>query len=747
MDRENLKNELAAFLGRFSRAYEPGVTATAAWDTALKGCGCAEVASSLREVGRAWAEGGRLADAFRKPELTSETVATALYIGEEVGALKKIAEQTGHALADGLVPVQKLTKADLPEHSGQLRQFLAALTFLVDVGCPLLTGLRAVQADLDDCEITEAIGIVASEIQGGSTLSEAMEVKAPAGAFPPVVYTMVRAGEAGGVLDVILQRLVKGMDKGVLGLARPDPAELTEGAAQAERARIWYLMGSLISSGVPILEAFELLRDDTIDPALQGWLGTTKDALRGGSVIAECMRDSEFQFQESEIEAINRGEETGDLPRMLFELADQLSGGCPGDTEELVGVPAGGAGSEVKVAPETSGDEEPGSGRQEAPVVKLVNLVLQQAIKDNATDVHFETYEDRFVIRYRVDGTLYEMQPPPRHLALAILSRLKIMGGLDIAERRLPQDGRIELNISGERIDLRVSTLPTVTGEHCTLRILRPEKALLGLEHLGLSAADLATMRSWGQTPNGLFVLSGPVGSGKTTTLLSVLHEINRPSQRIITVEDPVEYRLSGISQIEVKRRIGLDMPRAIVSALRQEPDVLALARVEQPEALGLACRAAMDGRLVFAEINAADAVSAILRMLDMGCEAALLSGALAGVCSQRLVRKLCACRREVGVVELDEREREAVKGRSAKRYFVPNGCEECHKLGFKGRTGIYELLTVTDELRAAVRKGASPKRLGKVVGKQHFTSMRDDGLAKAATGETSVAEILRVTG
>jgi len=748
MDRQNLKNELAAFLGRFSQAYGPGVTATAAWDTALKACGCAEAASSLREVGRAWIEGGRLADAFRKQELASDTVATALYIGEEVGALQKIAEQTGKGLADGLVPVQKLTKADLPEQAEQLRQFLAALTFLVYVGCPLVRALRAIQTDLGDCEITEAIGIVGSEIEGGSSLSEAMKVKAPEGTFPPIVCTMVRAGEAGGVLDVILQRLVKGIEKGVLGLERPGRAEFTAETAEAERARVWYLLGMLISSGVPVLEAFELVRDDTLDPALQDWLASTKDTLRSGGVIAECMRGSEFQFQDFEIEAIERGEELGDLDTMLFELADQLSGADSVGREELVGVPAGGdAGSELVVALEEAFVADPGDARDEAPVVKLVNLVLQQAIKDNATDVHFEVYDDRFVIRYRVDGTLYEMMPPPKHLALAILSRLKIMAGLDIAERRLPQDGRIELNVSDERIDLRVSTLPTVTGEHCTLRILRPERALLGLEHVGLCRADLVTMRSWAQATKGVFVFSGPVGSGKTTTLYSVLHEINRPSQRIITVEDPVEYRLSGISQIEVRRRIGLDMPRTIVSALRQQPDVLVLARGVEPEALGMVCRTALDGRLVFVEMDAAGAASAIVRMLDMGCDAALLSGALAGVCSQRLVRKLCACRREADVWELDERERQAVKGRDPKRYFLPNGCDECHKLGFKGRTGIYELLTVTDELRAAVRKGASPKRLGKVVGKQRFTSMREDGLAKAAEGETSVAEVLRVTG
>jgi general secretion pathway protein E len=379
--------------------------------------------------------------------------------------------------------------------------------------------------------------------------------------------------------------------------------------------------------------------------------------------------------------------------------------------------------------------------------VRLVNLILLQANKDRASDIHFESYEDKFAVRYRVDGILYEMEPPPRRLGPAILSRIKIMARMDIAEKRLPQDGRIELRVQGESIDLRVSTIPTVTGEHCVIRILRRNDALISLDHLELTKDLLGTLKSWAQSPNGLVVISGPAGSGKTTVLYALLNWINRPNRRIITVEDPVEYRLPGISQMQVNTQLGLNASRSIESALRQDPDVLALTLIDDVDTLTSACKAVLTGHLVLANLMASSATGAIARMLNLGCEPSILAGSLQGISCQRLVRRLCECKRQVALKDLTPLERKVLGSHVQGPYFVAQGCEKCHQIGYRGRVAIFEMVPITEDLRGAILKRRPERRLEKLLARHGARSLWDDGLDKAAAGITSVAEVLHVTG
>jgi general secretion pathway protein E len=366
----------------------------------------------------------------------------------------------------------------------------------------------------------------------------------------------------------------------------------------------------------------------------------------------------------------------------------------------------------------------------DAPIIRMLNALLTQAAKDAASDIHIEPYERSSSVRFRIDGTLREVVQPNKALHAALISRLKIMAELDIAEKRLPQDGRISLRIGGRAIDVRVSTLPSSHGERAVLRLLDKTESKFTLEALGMSGDVLATFDGLVHQPHGIVLVTGPTGSGKTTTLYASLGRIDTATTNILTVEDPVEYELPGIGQTQVNPKIDLSFAKALRAILRQDPDVIMIGEIRDFETAQIAIQASLTGHLVLATLHTNDAPSAVTRLIDMGVEPFLLSSSLLGVQAQRLVRKLCpACRRVDG------------EGR-----WHPVGCAECANTGYRGRTGVYELMVADDPLRALIHNRASEKELFDSARAAGYRTMREDGERLVAAGVTSLEELLRVT-
>jgi type IV pilus assembly protein PilB len=383
-----------------------------------------------------------------------------------------------------------------------------------------------------------------------------------------------------------------------------------------------------------------------------------------------------------------------------------------------------------------------------APVRKLINMVFLLAIKDKASDIHFEPFEDEYKMRYRCDGTLYEMVPPPRHLAMAIASRIKVMSNLDIAERRLPQDGRIELNVGGNPVDMRVSVLPTMFGESVVIRVLDRTVVSLDLNKVGMEQETLAQFRELIAKPNGIILVTGPTGAGKTTTLYSALNELNVISDKIITTEDPVEYEIDGIIQCPINHEIGLTFSSALRSILRQDPDKILVGEIRDLETAEIAVQASLTGHIVFSTLHTNDAPSSITRLRDMGLEPYLITATLEGVLAQRLVRKICEdCRTEFEpspemLMELNLRPAD-VKG---KKFYYGRGCDRCNNTGYRGRTGIYELLIMNDDLRDLVSDNASTDALRNACRRAGMRTLREAGLRSIYKGTTTIDEVVRET-
>jgi general secretion pathway protein E len=384
----------------------------------------------------------------------------------------------------------------------------------------------------------------------------------------------------------------------------------------------------------------------------------------------------------------------------------------------------------------------------QAPVTQLVNAILLEAVKQRASDVHVEPYADRIKVRYRVDGFLYEQPAPPKNLEAALVSRLKVMARLDIAERRLPQDGMASVRVGEREIDIRVSTVPVAEGERVVLRILNRDNALLPLGDLGMPDDLLASVAKLIKEPNGIILVTGPTGSGKTTTLYAALQQLDTKRINVLTIEDPIEYQLPDIGQMQVKPKIGLTFSQGLRHILRQDPDVIFVGEVRDLETAEIAVRASLTGHLVFTTLHTNDAASAVVRLADMGIERYLLGAALRGVLAQRLVRRLCpACRKSThpSLEELEGmgRWRSRVEGKQVWRAV---GCDRCLG-GYRGRTGIYELLVVTPALQEAIRHGAESEDLREQAGRLGMRAMAEQGIDKVLAGETSLAEILRSIG
>jgi type IV pilus assembly protein PilB len=385
---------------------------------------------------------------------------------------------------------------------------------------------------------------------------------------------------------------------------------------------------------------------------------------------------------------------------------------------------------------------------ESAPVRKLLNMVLLMAIRDGASDIHFEPFEHEFQIRLKADGVLQEMVPPPKHLAFAITTRIKVMANLDIAERRLPQDGRIELMVGGHPVDLRVSVLPTLFGESVVMRVLDRGVVSLSLDNLGMDADILRRFRTIIKRPNGIVLVTGPTGSGKTTTLYSSLSELNDIEDKIITTEDPVEYDIEGIVQCPIDTEIGNTFAACLRAILRQDPDRILVGEIRDTETAEIAVQAALTGHMVFSTLHTNDAPATVTRLRDMGVPPFLITATVEAILAQRLVRRVCKnCKEEVtpGADVLADLEitSDQIVG---KKFYRGKGCEKCHNSGYKGRVGLYELLIMTDELRDMVVRNASTEELREVARRGGMITLRDSGMVAVYDGQTTAEEVIRET-
>ena len=383
----------------------------------------------------------------------------------------------------------------------------------------------------------------------------------------------------------------------------------------------------------------------------------------------------------------------------------------------------------------------------EAPVVRLVNLLIEEALVADASDIHIEPFEDTLRVRYRIDGLLYDQEAPPRRLQAALTSRIKIMAEMNIAERRLPQDGRIRVTASGgRRVDIRVSTVPTIHGESIVMRLLDRSSVFLPFDRLGFSSGTARAFNTLIRRPHGILLVTGPTGSGKTTTLYAALDKINRPDLKIITVEDPVEYQLKGVNQIPVKPKIGLSFAAGLRHIVRQDPDVIMVGEIRDLETAEIAIQAALTGHLVFSTLHTNDAPSAVTRLQDMGCEPYLLSSVLNGVLAQRLVRRICQACRAPHHPDPAELLAIGVADVTGAELFRGKGCDDCRGTGYRGRSGIYELFGITEEVRSLIVRKASAGEIRRHAVENGMVTLREDGWARVCAGLTTVEEILRVT-
>ena len=384
----------------------------------------------------------------------------------------------------------------------------------------------------------------------------------------------------------------------------------------------------------------------------------------------------------------------------------------------------------------------------DTPIIRFVNLIMQQAIRDKASDIHFEPFEDQFRIRYRIDGALYEMAPPPKNLAVPVISRIKVLSNLNIAERRIPQDGRIKMTIAGRPVDIRVSTLPTQFGESVVLRVLDKSVVNLDLENLSMSADILSSIRGLVNRPNGIFIVTGPTGSGKTTTLYSALREVNKVGIKILTAEDPVEYEIDGIMQVAVNHQVGLDFAKCLRSFLRQDPDKIMVGEIRDLETAAIAVQASLTGHVVLATLHTNDAPGAVTRLVDMGLEPYLISASLEGVLGQRLVRRICRhCRTpyepEQELIEVLNIDPLQIADKS---FYYGKGCADCNQTGYRGRQGLFEMMMITDPIRELITQRAPTLVLKQKAIEQGMNTLRNDGIRAIFDGATTIEEVLKYT-
>ncbi len=402
----------------------------------------------------------------------------------------------------------------------------------------------------------------------------------------------------------------------------------------------------------------------------------------------------------------------------------------------------------LKLGGDLPGVDDDTVSEDDAPIIRLVYMVITEAIKRRASDIHLEPLEKRFRVRYRIDGVLHEVENPPKRLQLAIISRLKIMAQISIAEKRIPQDGRIQVKLTDRELDLRVSSLPTEHGESIVMRILDKEGLKLGLPELGFLSDDQNTFEKIISLPDGIFLVTGPTGSGKTTTLYACLNYINRPDRKIITVEDPVEYQLSGINQVQVRAEIKMTFSAALRAMLRQAPNIIMIGEIRDAETGHIAINASLTGHMVFSTLHTNDAPSAVTRLIDIGVKPFLVSASLRATMAQRLVRRVCAkCREQYQATDRELRSLSINDEEAASaRFMRGKGCESCNGTGFRGRMGIFEIFMLNEEIRSLIYENTSTQKLRAKARQLGMRSMREDGIRKVTSGMTTFEEVLNVT-
>jgi general secretion pathway protein E len=505
--------------------------------------------------------------------------------------------------------------------------------------------------------------------------------------------------------------------------------------AVARQHRLTYLSRDELPSPLPVLKNLspKYLKQYTVCPvSVEGGVLTVATADPLNPVIADDLRQSTGLDVRLVV----------CLPEAITEAIDRTYEG--GGTTALQRIVEG-----MEDDVRSDGDEDVNHLRDmafEAPVVRLVNLLVENAIASEASDIHIEPFEDTLRIRYRIDGILYDQEAPPRRLQAAVTSRIKIMAEMNIAERRLPQDGRIRVTLHGRRVDIRVSTIPTVHGESIVMRLLDRSSVFLPMERLGFTPQMLARFEKLITRPHGILLVTGPTGSGKTTTLYAALDKINSPDRKIITVEDPVEYQLKGVNQIPVKPKIGLTFASGLRHIVRQDPDVILVGEIRDLETAEISIQASLTGHLVFSTLHTNDAPSAVTRLQDMGVEPYLLSSVLEGVLAQRLVRRICQVCRIPDTPSAADIEALGIEADPRSKLFRGRGCDDCRGTGYRGRTGIYELFAITEDVRSLIIRRASSREIRRLAIETGMVTLRQDGWARAVDGVTTIEEVLRVT-
>jgi len=504
--------------------------------------------------------------------------------------------------------------------------------------------------------------------------------------------------------------------------------------ALARQHNLPFVSADELPSALPVLKNLspKYLRQNAVCPvSVEGGLLTVATADPLNPIIVDDLRQSTGLNVKIVVSP----------PDAITEAIDRTYDGAATPLQRIV------EGMDDEAGPD--GDEDVNHLRDmafEAPVVRLVNLLVENAISAEASDIHIEPFEDTLRIRYRVDGILYEQEAPPRRLQAAVTSRIKIMAEMNIAERRLPQDGRIRVTLHGQRIDIRVSTIPTVHGESIVMRLLQRSSVFHPLEKLGFPTATLKRFESLIKRPHGILLVTGPTGSGKTTTLYAALDKINAPGVKIITVEDPVEYQLKGVNQIPVKPKIGLSFANGLRHIVRQDPDVILVGEIRDLETAEIAIQASLTGHLVFSTLHTNDAPGAITRLQDMGVEGYLVASVLEAVLAQRLVRRICPACRVPDTPSKADLDALGIDAGPDVALFRGKGCEECRGTGYRGRSGIYELFVLDEDARSLILKRASTRDIRQHAIGRGMVTLRMDGWKRACEGVTTVEEILRVT-
>ncbi|MGO8901949.1 MAG: GspE/PulE family protein [Isosphaeraceae bacterium] len=551
--------------------------------------------------------------------------------------------------------------------------------------------------------------------------------------------------------------------RGVIGPDQLKEAQRAGGAVEDSLVKLGYAEAEDIMKakaeqhGLPFIELREIEIPPSVIELVPESLARENIVMplaQGTGTIKVIMHDPlGFETIEKLRFVLNREIEVALAPKeAIVEAINKYYGAASGETESVDSMLQEFTDTAIDFAEDGSTTGKSGTTNTleegDAPVIKLVHLIIQEAVTMRASDIHIEPFADRVRIRYRIDGVLMERDSAPRRLLGAIVSRLKIMGSIDIAEKRRPQDGRIKILVAGKDIDLRVSILPTTHGQSVVMRILDRDNIKVGLQDLGFADDDFARFKTMVKRPNGILLVTGPTGSGKTTTLYAALNELNRPDVKIITAEDPVEYYLPGVNQCEVKAKIGMTFARIIRAMLRQNPNILLVGEIRDLETAETAIQASLTGHLVFSTLHTNDAPSAITRLVDIGIQPFLVASSVLAIMAQRLVRKVCPkckVRYEPPAHILAGL---GLRPELAKRanFMKGKGCNNCNKKGYRGRMGIFELMTLTTQIREMTFKGESTQVIRRLARKQGMRTLFEDGIIKAIKGQTTLDEILRIT-